>query len=88
LLTSVSMTDYALWDLIVAGAMLGLAIRWVLGVNIQPQWAAGVGVAVMLLQPWTMSFGVFFSSTSLPSLFFGGGVAAAVFAAIQSINSH
>jgi len=83
------MTQYAVWDLIVVGAMVGLALRWLLSLEVELHWAACAGAAVMLLQPWaTATLGTLAASGSLPSLFFGGGVAAAVLAAVQSINSH
>ena len=83
------MTEYAVWDLIVVGGMLGLALRWLLSLDVELHWAACAGAAVMLLQPWaTTTFGSLLASPSLPSIFFGGGVAAALVAAVQSINSH
>ncbi len=83
------MTGYSEWHLIVVGGMLGLALRWLLRLNVALHWAACAGVAALLLQPWAMAtFGPLLSSQSLPSLFFGGGVAAAIVAAVQSINSH
>ena len=83
------MMEYAAWDLVVVGAILGMAMRWLLRVNVQLHWAAVAGAAVMLLQPWvTMNVSTLVSSTSLPSVLCGGGVAAALFAAVQSINGH
>jgi hypothetical protein len=83
------MGTYTVWDLIIVGGIIGLSLRWLLGVDVRPELAALAGVAVMLLQPWTSpTAGTFFSSASLPTIFFGGGVAAAVVAAVQSINSH
>jgi len=89
LLLVVGMTEYAVWDLIVVGAMAGMGLRWLLSLEIELHWAALAGAALMLVQPWvTATAGSLVSSGSLPSLFFGGGVAAAVVAAVQSINSH
>ncbi len=83
------MTEYLVWDLVVAGAMLGLALRWLLRLDVELHWAACTGAAVMLLQPWVITnVGTLVSSTSLPGIFFGGGVAAALFAAVQFLNSH
>ena len=83
------MTGYALWDLIVVGGMLGMALRWLLRLDVQLHWAACAGAAVFVLQPWvTASVGSLVSPKLLPSIFFGGGVAAAVVAAVQSISSH
>ena len=83
------MTGYAMWDLIVVGAVLGLALRWLLRLDVQLHWAACAGAAVVVLQPWvTMNVGSLVSSATLPSIFFGGGVAAALVAAVQSLNSH
>lgn len=83
------MTEYAVWDLIVVGAMAGMAVRWLLSLEVELHWAAFVGAVLMVIQPWaTATVGTLVSSGSLPSLFFGGGVAAAVVAAVQSLNSH
>lgn len=89
LLRSGAMTQYAVWDLIVVGAMAGLALRWLLSIDIEMHWAALAGAVVMVLQPWaTANMGTFVSTGSLPSLFFGGGVVAAIVAVVQSINGR
>ncbi len=83
------MTEYAVWDLVIVGGMSGLALRWLLSIDIEMHWAAGAGAAIMLLQPWaTSTFGALLTSHSLPSIVIGGGVAVALVAAVQSINSH
>ena len=88
------MTINAVWNLIVMGSVVGLALRWLLRLKVPLQWAAAAGAAMMVLQPWitmnfgSMSFASLIPSTSLPSLFFGGGVAAALLAAVQTINNH
>jgi len=83
------MTQYAVWDLIVVGAMVGIGVRWLLSLDIELHWAALAGAAIMVIQPWaTSTVGDLVTTGSLPSLFFGGGVAAAIVAVLQSINSH
>ena len=78
-----------MWNIMVAGAVVALAVRWLLRINVTPQWAACAGVTIALLAPWaTETFGYLVTSNALPSLFLGGGVAAALLAAVQSISNH
>ena len=83
------MTAYGMWDLMVAGGILGMAVCWLLRLEVAPHWAACGGIAIVLLQPWaSMTFGSYVSDQSFPSIVLGGGVAAALVAALQSMNSH
>jgi hypothetical protein len=83
------MISYGMWDLMVVGALVALALRWLLRIDVKPQWAVCAGAAIAVLQPWvTMTFGSLLSYNSLPSIFLGGGVAAALLAAVQSISNH
>ncbi len=89
LLRLTNMIAYGMWDLMVVGAMVALALRWLLRIDVSPQRAACAGAAIALLQPWvTLTFGSLLSFNSLPSIFLGGGVAAALLAAVQSISNH
>lgn len=78
-----------IWDLMAVGAMLAVALRWLLNLDIKLLWAGCIGAVSALLQPWvTLDFGLFVSPHLLPDIVLGGAVAAALFAVAQVIGDH
>ncbi len=76
-----------LLDLACGGALLALAVRWLLNLDLALLWTAGLGALSAMIQPHLGGSVAFVASGSLvPDLVMGGGLTVAVLAVAQFIR--
>jgi uncharacterized membrane protein len=86
---SVGMTVREMLDLIGAGALLALAIRWLLRLDVRWHWAVCIGAVSLLLQPWlSLHFGPRVLAEGGADILVGTLVAMALLGIAQVIGDH
>ena len=76
-----------LLDLAFGGAMLALAVRWLLNLNLALLWTACLGALSATIEPYLGgSVGFVASGSAVPELVMGGGVTVAVLSVAQIIR--
>ena len=74
-------------EVMVVGAFLGIAVRWILSLELDTQLAACIGAVFAALQPWVpLDVSSVMSLNVFPLLLVGGGVAAALVGIQQTFH--
>ncbi len=69
--------------------MLAVGLGWLFDLDVDVQWAACLGPASLLLQPWlSLHFGPLLTTHAFPDLVMGGAVAAAFLGIAQAMSNR
>jgi len=86
---TITATPPELLAIVCMGALVGVAVRWILGLSLSLHWAVVLGVAMVLLKPWfSTHMERLLNNPDPASLVVAGGAVVALLSVAQAVGGR